>query len=170
MKLKEVTFEIAGQLMLVLNAIGNEKYAEKISLLSGSSIGQHVRHVIECFNCFMDGYETGIVNYDNRKRELEIEINELVALSKLQQIQDQLKYIDLNKRLIMEVGFDRMLTDKTQLHTTAGRELAYNIEHAIHHMALIKIGLLNICPKFILPESFGVAYSTINHKNKICVQ
>ena len=170
MKLKEMTYEMAGQLILVLNAIGCEKYPEKINLLSGSSLGKHVRHVIECFNCFLEGYESGIVNYDHRKRELEIEVYKLLAINKLNKIQDQLKYLDLNKGLVLEVNFDKTEADRTKLHTTAGRELAYNLEHAIHHMALIKIGLINICPELILPEGFGIAYSTINHQNEACVR
>ena len=46
------------------------------------------------------------------------------------------------------------------------RELVYNIEHAIHHMALIKIGIKEVAPQLQLPEGFGVANSTIRHKKQ----
>ena len=44
----------------------------------------------------------------------------------------------------------------------------YNLEHAIHHHALIKVGL-KIMTKIELPESFGVAPSTIQYR-KVCAQ
>lgn len=37
----------------------------------------------------------------------------------------------------------------------------YNIEHTIHHLALIKVGLKLVYPDLDLPNHFGVAPSTI---------
>jgi hypothetical protein len=43
----------------------------------------------------------------------------------------------------------------------------YNIEHVVHHMALVKIGIHEVSPYVILPPDFGVAISTIKyHKNQ----
>jgi hypothetical protein len=50
------------------------------------------------------------------------------------------------------------------------RELMYNIEHTIHHLAIIKIGLNAVAPQIALSEHFGVAPSTIRHKQNICAQ
>ncbi len=44
------------------------------------------------------------------------------------------------------------------------RELIYNIEHAVHHMAIMKIGVLEVAPYVSMPLDFGVAVSTIRHK------
>ena len=170
MKLKDITYDITSQLKSVIAGLDEKKYIQKIEILSNSSLGQHIRHVIECFNCFLEGYKTGIVNYDNRKRDREIEENMVIALHELIKIETQLTSLDLNKRLVMEASFDEAEQSKTLVDTTSGRELAYNIEHAIHHMALIKIGAFNICPEMKLPENFGIAYSTVHHKNKVCVQ
>jgi len=54
----------------------------------------------------------------------------------------------------------------SRIKTNALRELAYNIEHAIHHMAIIKIGINEVSPYILLPSAFGVASSTIRHLKK----
>ncbi len=48
------------------------------------------------------------------------------------------------------------------------RELLYNLEHSIHHQALIKVALLEI-QHDLVDENFGVAQSTIEYRKK-CVQ
>ena len=44
------------------------------------------------------------------------------------------------------------------------RELSYNIEHAIHHMALLKVAVKQTLTYISLPENFGVASSTIRYR------
>ena len=51
------------------------------------------------------------------------------------------------------------------VNSTVGRELAYCIEHSIHHQALIKAGLIGSGLKDLTDKDFGVAYSTIRYRN-----
>jgi hypothetical protein len=50
------------------------------------------------------------------------------------------------------------------IETTATRELVYNIEHAVHHMAIMKIGVREIASYICLAPDFGIAASTIRYK------
>ena len=50
--------------------------------------------------------------------------------------------------------------------TTYFREVVYNTEHAIHHLALIKVALIEMKVDLV-SDNFGMAYSTIKHKNSI---
>jgi hypothetical protein len=53
------------------------------------------------------------------------------------------------------------------VETTALRELVYNIEHAVHHMAIMKIGVREIASYIGLSSDFGIAASTIRHKESV---
>jgi len=53
-----------------------------------------------------------------------------------------------------------------QIKTTYLRELAYCLEHSIHHQALIKVGLLEINCMYYIDDAFGLALATFRHHNK----
>ena len=42
-----------------------------------------------------------------------------------------------------------------------------NIEHAVHHMALVKIGLRDVAPRVTLPAGFGIVVSTLRHQERV---
>lgn len=146
-----------------LNLLTNEQYSQKTDILFGASIGQHTRHVVEMFMCLQKGYFTGVVNYETRKRELTLENSKEAAIELIHAIESGL-YFD-NKDLILEAGFDIHTSETISFDTNYFREIAYNLEHTIHHMALIRIGI-NIVSDIILPKDFGVASSTIKHLRK----
>jgi dihydroorotase-like cyclic amidohydrolase len=49
--------------------------------------------------------------------------------------------------------------------SSSARELAYLLEHTTHHLAMIKISLNNEIEAIKMPENFGVALTTIHHRN-----
>lgn len=163
MNLKQSVSNIFNQLITTLNQLTDEQYSCSIETLSNASIGQHVRHVIEIFGSLQKGYEAGVVNYEKRKRDLEIETIKKTAIQLLHQIIDTL-YTE-NKILILETNFDKSGVEIIKLETNYYREVAYNLEHTIHHMALIKIGLHSLRAVQV-PNDFGVASSTLLHRNE----
>ena len=68
--------------------------------------------------------------------------------------------------ITLELSYSHTSNDPIRVASNFERELVYNIEHAIHHMALIKIGIKEVAPQLQLPEGFGVANSTIRHKKQ----
>jgi hypothetical protein len=161
MTIQQSVQAIFQQLEDSLIQLNNEQYCKKIDTLSGATVGQHVRHVVEMFVCLQDGYATGTVNYENRKRDITIESSNKVAINLMQHINSSL-FVE-NKELILEAGFDETSFELNQIPTNYFREIAYNLEHAIHHMALIKIGI-NQMSEVTLPEGYGVASSTIKYR------
>jgi hypothetical protein len=72
--------------------------------------------------------------------------------------------------LVLEVGYDIDADDTQSMETSVFRELTYNIEHAVHHMAMIKIGLRDVAPYVVLPPDFGIAMSTLRHKASLMAE
>jgi hypothetical protein len=73
--------------------------------------------------------------------------------------------IDLERNLKLEVNYNIEQDETEVLETTAKRELVYNIEHAVHHMALMKIGIKEVASYVDLKKGFGVAASTIRYQD-----
>ncbi|MFB9841644.1 DinB family protein [Mucilaginibacter ginsenosidivorans] len=166
MKLKEPIRNILNQLRYVLSELSNEQYMQPVGVLSNSSIGQHNRHILEFFIELNKGYESGIIDYDKRVRNRVIEADKEFALEKIQEIEDSLEKPD--RDLILQTEQNDGDSYSFPVFTNYFRELVYNLEHAVHHMALIRIGV-NAIADVNVPEEFGVASSTLKYR-KTCAQ
>ncbi|MBP2283227.1 hypothetical protein H4V97_001545 [Flavobacterium sp. CG_23.5] len=147
----------------LLNQLSNSEYYNPCASLSNSTIGEHTRHIIEMFQCLEANYEAGIVNYDNRKRNIAIQTDTEFAISQIRIIQDSLE--KQNKKIELQQIIDG---EEIRIDSNHFRELLYNLEHCIHHQALIKVAVLQN-ETIIVDENFGVARSTIEYR-KQCVQ
>lgn len=149
-----------------MRRVSSSEYTQPSLLLSGATIGQHVRHILELFQCLENGYEEGLVNYENRKRDHQIETDKELALSLFSSIQNAMERPD--KSLILESGYGLSSSESIRVSSNYYREIIYNLEHTIHHMALIRIGV-NEISSISLPDTFGVAPSTTQYR-KECAQ
>jgi uncharacterized damage-inducible protein DinB len=70
----------------------------------------------------------------------------------------------------MEADYTHDGSQDNKIPTSIGREVAYCIEHSIHHQAIIKAALIAIGREKLVDEQFGVAYSTIRHRKEQCAQ
>lgn len=145
----------------VISDLNNEQYAQKIEILSGSSIGQHVRHILEFYFCLIQGVKGGVVNYDLRERDLTLESEVKAGLTAIEYLQAQIEAFDLAQTLKLEGDCGVSQSEAYSIPSNLHRELCYNLEHSIHHQAIIKIGLKSILINPELIESFGVAPSTM---------
>lgn len=153
---------ILSQLTDLVAQISESDFVRPSDQLSQSTIGQHLRHTLEFFICFERGYQQGIVNYDKRAHDKQIERDKYIALATIDRIEEFVKSFE-EKELKLEVGYDLSQDEFVTINTTATRELVYNIEHAVHHMAIIKIGIREVASYVNLPKDFGVAASTIRY-------
>jgi len=163
MTIQQSVQTIFNQLKGSLEQLTNQQYYQNIDILSGASIGQHVRHVVEMFICLQDGYTSGFVNYENRKRDITIETAKETAIDVMNKINAAL--FNENKSLVLQAGFDENSNELNNIPTNYFREIAYNLEHAIHHMALIKIGIKEIS-EIVLQDGYGVASSTLKFRKE----
>ncbi|HEY9047572.1 MAG TPA: hypothetical protein VIN08_16815 [Ohtaekwangia sp.] len=159
---------ILSQLADLTTQIEEKDFIKPSESLSQSTIGQHLRHTLEFFICFESGYQQGVVNYDRRAHDKLIESDKYIALAAINRINDFVNSLK-EKDLKLEVGYDLAKEEFLTIRTTATRELVYNIEHAVHHMAIMKIGIREVAPYILLAKDFGVAASTIRYKEAASV-
>ena len=145
----------------VMQNIDDEIYTKKSSLLSNGTIGQHIRHVIEFYTCLLDQCDAKMVNYDTRKRDLYLENDKLFAKETISAIIDALQKHKTNYAITLLCNFTQVDNEIHNLPTSLHRELAFCLEHSIHHQALIKIALLEFKMEHVIPVKFGMAPSTI---------
>jgi hypothetical protein len=162
-QVKEQTTEILMQLNSLLLLMNEDQYTSNLEILSSNSIGKHVRHIIEYYLCLIKGIKEGIVNYDQRQRSLEIENNLNYAIQVVQNIIFEIESLE-DESICMQVEYaDNLMSIQTSIF----REIAYNTDHAVHHMAMIKIGIKSNFNNLLTAENFGVAYSTQQHYKSI---
>ena len=145
-----------SNLLLLLN---DRQYNKKIVFLGNASIGGHTRHIIELLKCVTDGYNLGKVDYLNRVRDLSLETDKISATEQLTEMTDQVTKHDRQMRLVTETNEEGLMN---VVETTYFREIVYNTEHAIHHLALIRVALREM-KLDIVDDDFGMAYSTIKY-------
>lgn len=166
MLLKRPVEDVFVQLHYALDLLSDAEYSQPSKILFGATIGQHVRHIIELFQCLELGYAEGVVNYEKRKRDYRIETDRHFAASSMRKIWRNLE--KPNKAIKLEAEDYNETVETVVIPSNYYREIAYNLEHTIHHMALIRVGV-NEVSSVILPDEFGVAYSTIKFRQQ-CAQ
>jgi uncharacterized damage-inducible protein DinB len=166
MQLQLAVNNVFSQLVSSLDQLTPEQYTKVCTNLSNSSIGQHVRHIIEMFQCLEKGYDTGVVNYEKRNRDRAIETEKELALELIHGISKRLDRE--NRELKLEGVYNDTSEELMQFNTNYYREVVYNMEHMIHHMALIRVGLREV-DNIEVPASFGVASATVKF-NRECAQ
>lgn len=138
-------------------------YNSPCNALSDASIGQHTRHIIELYQCLLDGYDAGEVNYDGRQRNPVYENDASEAMKAIETIKDKLQQPDKTLSLVCA-----MPGESENMQSNYYREVLYNLEHCIHHQALIKVALVQM-GSIPVAAGFGVAPSTIQYRNQ-CAQ
>jgi len=154
-----ILYEILTEQQNLLRKITAKMYTHNIPSLDGATIGGHTRHIIEFLEILLNSYHTNQINYDERQRNLDLEKNPEQAIQAISEI---LSGINLpNKNLIMHQTVGNV---SLEIPTNFFRELLYNIEHCIHHQALIKVAFNEIKMSHLLKKNFGIAPSTIQYR------
>lgn len=129
-----------------------------------ASVGQHVRHLLEFYQCLFEATTT--VNYDNRKRNLKLETDLKYAIKTIDSVVAALELQTTDRPLHTLANFPSATSQPLCICSSLSRELLYVLEHAIHHKALLRILIKDANPQFELDDAFGVAYSTMAYQNQ----
>lgn len=158
---------VVSQAIDLLGEINLEQYQKKLPPHFPSSIGSHMRHIIDHFLALKNGFETGHVDYNVRHRHNEVEQFPKVAIKNFEEIALWLANLQsdwLQQKVTISSEIELGHSNLSECYSTLERELVFVNSHAIHHYALIR----TICSmqNKDVPEFFGYAPATIAHINK----
>lgn len=160
--------EVLGQGGLFLDLIGDETYARPIEGPEGgqpsASLGAHYRHVLDHFLCLAEGVRTGQVNYDQRRRNPQLENSVVCARLVTEGLIDELGGLSretLQRQCAVTYGVVYGESEDEAVRSNFAREVMFCVGHAIHHYAILKLLCAGVGVK--PPYEFGIAPSTLKH-------
>lgn len=136
-----------------------------------SSAGAHMRHVLDCYHCFLRGVEaeSGKVDYDARERDPEVETDAAHAAEVIRDVIRRLESLeadDLERPLRVSVDAAAWKEGESlATPSSVARELQFLLSHTVHHYALISM-ILRLAGFEVDPD-FGVAPSTLEHRQAL---
>lgn len=165
MKAKTALLTIIRQINHLIVQLPPEDYRTPLPEFKNNSLGQHFRHILEFFQCLEQGVSIGTVDYAARNRNPLYESNPELAAAAFEAFSARLSLFD--SALPMAVRAEFGSDDRPCYDSTVGRELLFVYDHAIHHLAIVKIGLTCRFPHLAVEEDLGVSPSTIKARAKV---
>lgn len=164
---KEGIINIVNQINGILSNIEEGLYSAPLAIYNGSSIGQHFRHIYDFFRCLAYGATQQVVDYAQRERDLRIEQDPLFAMSAFASELEILLGLEEHAPVAVRADFS-VQNDvlRPEYSSSLGREITFIHDHAVHHLAIIKIGLQCEAPDLLKDKNFGVAPSTVKFRQQ----
>ena len=155
--------ERLGELMRLVMTVPDEVYAARTARTSGT-VGAHVRHVLDHISALLGTRPSGVLCYDHRARGTAVETMPSAAVREMMRLDAALERWSA-RRLDEPVAVESVVARSGESATswsTLGRELAFVLNHTIHHQAMIALQLEGLGHE--LPDArFGYAPSTPTH-------
>jgi hypothetical protein len=130
------TFKTLDKTVNLLSTLSDELLSNASVPPYKSSIGSHLRHILDFYDCILNKDAECRVDLTVRKRDLLVESNCSAALQYCNQIIDKLKRADYNFNEHVFV-IDDLGTGKIEIKYTLGALFAQANSHTIHHYAII---------------------------------
>jgi hypothetical protein len=121
----------------LLNSINDQEYADNSTAPYYSSIGIHMRHILDVFDCILRGVDQRKIDLTSRQRNELAEIKVNMGLNYFDQIISKLSCLETEDLdIIVEVKDDLGQGMVTANYTLAAALIQAH-SHAIHHFASI---------------------------------
>ncbi len=163
-RLIEGCLRCIGQCGELLDRLPPEAYARP-GADGASSIGAHVRHLLDRFHCFFAGLDGACVDYDERRRDPAVETAPDAARSALAAAARRLERLDLaavGRKPMAVRETAHPLGPRVEVSSTVGRELMGLVTHSTHHLAIMSA--IARRHGFAVDRDIGKAPSTLIHE------
>ena len=148
----------------LLNSITDEQYSSTSAPPYYSSIGSHMRHILDAFSCIFNGLETKNVDFSDRERNPIAEKTTKGGLQYFDEIIAKLHTLSEDDFEVMIAVTDDLGTGKVTANYTVGSALVQAHSHAIHHYASIGF-IINRLGIELPDEDFG--YNPTTQKKEL---
>ena len=136
-----------------------EAYRGQPAARVSGSIGAHVRHTLDHVSALLAAAEGGEPQYDHRARGTTLEVEPITAANEIERLLYRVtRTSGTPERALTFATLVHPDRPTTLVHSSLARELAFVIQHTIHHCALIAV--LLEWQGHRVPSGFGVAPST----------
>ena len=166
--------EILESGFVILDGLSDSDYGQAFEPYFSAATGKHMRHILDHYLKFFDGFPAASVDYDQRDRDERIENERQFAMETIRSIQSQLRA--LGKTLLADPGLEsrpltvRLCTSASnpqsgEVTSSLERELIFLHGHTTHHYAIIAAILKMLeCP---VSSDFGIAPSTLVYEGQM---
>ena len=149
----------------LLATLDDADYARSFPPAFECGIGAHIRHIVDHYDCFLRGLDTGRIDYDRRQRNERIESDRMTGIDALRATIARLQDIDgagasIELAVHMDCG-DGAAGDGIFSRTSLTRELQFLLSHTVHHYALVAV-ILRLEGREPV-DGFGVSPSTLRN-------
>lgn len=129
-----------------------------------SCVGSHIRHILDLYDCILEGYANKSIDLTNRRRDEKMHNDCIYAIDYVNRVINSIKSLDSEDMDNVCVVTDDLGKGLVSIKYTLGALLAQANSHAIHHYAIINYILDRLGFKFN-DEDFG--YNPTTPKSNI---
>lgn len=155
--------ELLSSADALIEPLSEEEFNQTFEPYFVSSLGKHLRHIIDHYLTFFTELNNSVIDYDQRQRITKLESCPATARDHLQTLIQQLN--DLPKQfpqnhtvsVTMSTSSD-CKQDRQPVLSSLSRELMFLHSHTVHHFALMSVQIQMLDKK--IDDQFGVAPST----------
>ncbi len=143
----------------LLERMDDRTYTKVDAPTFSSSIGSHLRHCLDFYQCFLSGVKNNRVDYDQRERDETTEQSRTRAMERITMTTEmlwKLSFAEDQARLWVKQDSPYWSTSSLR------RELQFLLSHLVHHQALVAVMLR--LQGFVPNEDIGVAPATLEHR------
>ena len=156
--LANLNLELLQDLHALVTPLTDAQY-QRVQAPMESSIGAHIRHILECYEQFAKHREAATLSYDRRDRCPELESKPQVALECIDRLCKDL--VTLQDDGALELHHITINSDELASRSSIARELAHLIDHTTHHLAMVSVA--GKLAQMQLPPELGYSVATLQH-------
>ncbi len=155
--------ETLDQASSMLGELDGSIYTKILTPYFMSSIGEHMRHILDHFIAVKEGIASNRIDYDVRKRGSLCEQDRDEAIHHIGAIKDWLESLSLeqlDRDISVKTEITFLETNSIIVKSSVSRELAFVLSHTVHHFSMIAVALK--MQGVTVEKNFGLAPATIS--------